>query len=246
MTDKELRFKVVNTAAEFVGGTMGSEKHKKLIDTYNTLSTLPRGYKVSYVDDYCATGFTAWFILSGLADIITPECGVEEMVQLSNAKGMWVEDDNHVPAAGDGIVFNYITGEDGKENTGRGRHIEIVENVKDGIIYCIGANNAGHVISREQYPVGHKYIRGFIKPNYKSKAEKEPSKKPKYAGEVYKCDRLNVRMGPGKTYGNLKEYPILAKGNRVDICDTKGNWYYIRIAGKHFGYVHKSYIKKVK
>lgn len=77
-----------------------------------------------------------------------------------------------------------------------------------------------------------------------------PSKTPKWVGEVYNCDRLNVRTWAGKENGNIKSYPILARGNLVDVCDTvddsKGNpWYYVRIAGKYYGFVSAKYIKKV-
>lgn len=51
-------------------------------------------------------------------------------------------------------------------------------------------------------------------------------------------------------YAQLKSYPTLAKGNLVDVCDTikakdGASWYYIRIAGKYFGFVSAKYIKKV-
>ena len=61
--------------------------------------------------------------------------------------------------------------------------------------------------------------------------------------------RLNVRTGAGTNYGNLSSYPILGKGNLVDVIgtakDSKGTtWYKIRIANKHVGYVHSSYLAK--
>lgn len=79
---------------------------------------------------------------------------------------------------------------------------------------------------------------------------KAPSKTPKWVGEVCNCDRLNVRTWAGMENENIKSYPILARGNKVDVCDTvddsKGNpWYYVRIAGKYYGFVSAKYIKKV-
>lgn len=74
------------------------------------------------------------------------------------------------------------------------------------------------------------------------------SKTPKWVGKVT-ANTLNVRTWAGTEYAQLKSYPTLAKGNLVDVCDTikakdGASWYYIRIAGKYFGFVSAKYIKK--
>ena len=76
-----------------------------------------------------------------------------------------------------------------------------------------------------------------------------PSKTPKWVGKVT-ASELNVRTWAGTENAKLKSYPTLAKGNLVDVCDTikakdGASWYYIRIAGKYFGFVSAKYIKKV-
>ena len=75
------------------------------------------------------------------------------------------------------------------------------------------------------------------------------SKTPKWVGKVT-ANKLNVRTWAGTEYAQLKSYPTLAKGNLVDVCDTikakdGASWYYIRIAGKYFGFVAAKYICKV-
>lgn len=75
------------------------------------------------------------------------------------------------------------------------------------------------------------------------------SKTPKWVGKVT-ANTLNVRTWAGTEYAQLKSYPTLAKGNLVDVCDIikakdKADWYYIRIAGKYFGFVSTKYICKV-
>lgn len=77
----------------------------------------------------------------------------------------------------------------------------------------------------------------------------KPSKAPKWVGKVT-ANTLNVRTWAGTEYAQLKSYPTLAKGNLVDVCDTikakdGASWYYIRIAGKYFGFASAKYIKKV-
>lgn len=62
---------------------------------------------------------------------------------------------------------------------------------------------------------------------------------------------LNVRTWAGTEYPNIKKYPTLSKGDKVDVMNFTqkakdgASWYYIRIAGKYFGFVSAKYIKKV-
>lgn len=67
---------------------------------------------------------------------------------------------------------------------------------------------------------------------------------------VGKCvaDVLNVRTWAGTGNNRIKAYPELRYGNLVSICDSiqdsKGDtWYYIKIAGKWFGFVHSDFIE---
>ena len=70
---------------------------------------------------------------------------------------------------------------------------------------------------------------------------------PKKYG-VVTTNMLNVRQGPGTNYYNIAAYPILNQGNEVDVCDkvvgTDGTiWYYVRIAGKYYGFVNSSWLQ---
>lgn len=76
----------------------------------------------------------------------------------------------------------------------------------------------------------------------------KPSKTPKWVG-VVNVSLLNVRTWAGIENPNLKSYPQLAYGNKVDVCDTVkakdgSNWYYIRIGGKTYGFVAAQYISR--
>ena len=71
-----------------------------------------------------------------------------------------------------------------------------------------------------------------------------------HTGQVT-ASSLNVRTWAGAEYPNIKKYPTLNKGNKVDVMNFTqkakdgASWYYIRIAGKYFGFVSAKYIKKV-
>ena len=83
-----------------------------------------------------------------------------------------------------------------------------------------------------------------------SQTAKKLSKTPKWVGKVT-ANSIPVRVAAGKENARLKDYPTLNKGNLVDVCDSAkssgGNtWYYIRIAGKYFGFVYAKNIQKQK
>lgn len=71
-----------------------------------------------------------------------------------------------------------------------------------------------------------------------------------YTGQVT-ASSLNVRTWAGAEYPNIKKYPTLNKGNKVDVMNFTQkakdgiSWHYIRIAGKYFGFVSTKYICKV-
>ena len=101
---------------------------------------------------------------------------------------------------------------------------------------------------------------GFIPANTVSKSEvnktsqtssvsSAPNTVPQCVGKVTAA-LIDVKTWAGAEYSNITAWPQLAKGNLVDICDTvkdsKGTpWYYVRIAGKYYGFVHSSYLKRV-
>lgn len=85
--------------------------------------------------------------------------------------------------------------------------------------------------------------------NTSSTTSKAPSKVCKFVGRI-KDNASPVRKNPGQKYDQLTSYPILNKGDLVDVCDTiksaSGNdWYYICIGGKIYGYIFSGHVDKV-
>lgn len=70
-----------------------------------------------------------------------------------------------------------------------------------------------------------------------------------YTGRIT-ASSLNVRTWAGTEYPNIKKYPTLSQGNLVDVMNFTqkakdgSSWYYVRIAGKYYGFVSVKYIKK--
>lgn len=99
---------------------------------------------------------------------------------------------------------------------------------------------------------------GYIKVDGAAPQEKPP--KEEISKKQDKTERLfvgkvtekliDVRTWAGEEYPNIKKYPHLAKGNLVDVmnytqtANDKSKWYYVKIAGKYFGFVSAKYVEK--
>lgn len=70
-------------ASLFIGVKQGSTKHKLIVNRYNDIKPLPRGYKVKYSDAWCAT-FTSFILVSCGCKRKVYECSVERMRKKCN------------------------------------------------------------------------------------------------------------------------------------------------------------------
>ena len=84
----------IKVLESWVGRKESDGSHKVIIDIYNRWRPLPRGYKVSYKDAWCATGLSAAAIETGATDICPIECGCGEMVKIAQKMGIWIENEN--------------------------------------------------------------------------------------------------------------------------------------------------------
>lgn len=168
MTTNELRNHFVSTARKYLGVKEGSTQHKAIVDRYNSQKKLPRGYRLRYNDPWCAGFVSATAIECGLADIIPLEVSCAQMIALAKKMGIWQEADNYKPQPGDLPLYDWDDNGKG-DNTGAPEHIGITEETKDGIIAVIEGNYS-NAVKHRQIPVNGKYIRGFIVPNFASKA----------------------------------------------------------------------------
>lgn len=121
---------------------------------------------------------------------------------------------------------------------------------KGNLVDVIGVSGTRYQVKIADKFVGYVEKSNIKDPNAVVTKPSTSTSKTKYpfVGEVT-ASELNVRTGEGTNYGKLSSYPILKRGNLVDVLkakkDTSGNkWYQIRIAGKYTGYVSAQYIKK--
>ena len=171
MNEAELKESFVAAMRGWLGYSEANGKFKTIIDLYNTQKPLPRGYKVKYTDEWCATTVTAAGIQAGLQDIILGECSCNQMISLYKAKGRWMEDDAYLPEPGDIIMYDWQ--DSGKsDNTGSADHVGVVEQVNGNTITIIEGNK-GEAVARRTLKVNGRYIRGYCLPDFASKAESE-------------------------------------------------------------------------
>ena len=104
MTENDLRGIVVAQAKGWLGCKEADGSHREIIDIYNSIVPLPRGYRMTYTDPWCAAFVSAVAQAVELTDIIYPECGCEQMIELYKQAGRWEEDDAYVPKPGD-VIF---------------------------------------------------------------------------------------------------------------------------------------------
>lgn len=100
MTENELRARVCALAESWVDKKQADGSHREIIDIYNQIQPLPRGYKMTYTDFWCAATVSALAQALGLTDYIFPECSCDRMIQLYKQHGRWMEDDAYVPKPG--------------------------------------------------------------------------------------------------------------------------------------------------
>lgn len=158
------RTTIIKQAQAWVGYKEANGTHKVIIDTYNKIRPLPRGYKVKYSDEWCATFISALAYATGALDIIPAECSCPKMIEGFKAMGRWEENDAYTPYPGD-IVF-YDWDDSGKgDNRNQPEHVGIVENVSNGTITVIEGNK-GEAVSRRYIKIDGRYIRGYGLPKY--------------------------------------------------------------------------------
>ena len=163
--------KVVEQAKAWLGLKEADGSFKAIIDTYNAHKPLARGYKVKYIDEWCATFVSAVAIKLGYTDIIPTECSCTKMIELLKNIDAWDEHDDRVPKPGDLIFYNWEAAATGDDTTDTD-HVGIVEYVKNGVITVIEGNYSQSV-KRRQIPVNYRYIRGYGVPKYDTEKKKE-------------------------------------------------------------------------
>lgn len=222
---------IVKQAESWIGCKESNGTHKKIIDAYNAHKPLARGYKVKYVDAWCATFVSAVAIKCDATSIIPTECGCNQMIELFKKNGSWVENENHKPEAGDIIFYDWQDKGNG-DNKGSSDHVGIVQKVSGSTIYVIEGNYDNSVKIRK-IAVNGRYIRGYGVPKYDVDDALNNGDKVKLTSDAKYYDGKSIPSWVFKRTLYVRE----VSNNRIVISILK--------KGAITGAVDKKYLKKV-
>lgn len=141
--------------------------HQEIVELYNQQEQLPRGYAMKTSDNWCAATDTAIAVKLGFLAFMPGECSVGKMVELYQALGRWVEDDNFLPRPGDLVCYDWQDSGSG-DNVGWPDHIGMVVAVERGVLTVAEGNMAGGIMGKTTIVAGGRYIRGYCCPDYES------------------------------------------------------------------------------
>ena len=256
----KLASKVVAQAQAWLGKKEADGSFKTIIDTYNAHKPLARGYAVKYTDEWCATFVSAVAIKCGYTSIIPTECSCERMISLMKSKGIWIENENRTPKAGEIIFYDWDDNGSG-DNKGTADHVGIVEKVSGSTITVIEGNK-GQAVARRTIAVNGRYIRGYGSPKYdketsststtttqKTATGKAKSFDKTVAGSYVTTDSLYMRNDAGTSNKALVLMPKGTKATCYGYYTTVGTikWLYIQATvngTKYTGFSSSKYLKK--
>ena len=168
MTEMDLRRRVCDQAKAWLGRKEADDSHRGIIDIYNTIAPLPRGYRMTYSDPWCAAFVSAVAQALDLTAWIYPECACDPMIALYKSAGRWEESDAYTPKPGDVIFYDWQDSGYG-DNTGSSDHVGLVVAV-DGSRITIIEGNCADSVCYQFRSVNSRYIRGYGLPDYAAAA----------------------------------------------------------------------------
>lgn len=191
--------KIIKVAKKYEGCRKYSDRHRKLIQIFNTVK--PNGYTAHISDPWCAEGISAWAIEAYGKDnakkYFPLSASVPDMVEKAKKLGIWKESDKTIPV--DGYWLAYDWQDSGKgDNTGSPDHIGLVIKVEKNKFTVLECNKGVESkCGTRVMDINGKYIRGYITPHY-NKVEKSAD------AERKRINKLADEVLQGK-YGNGSE-----------------------------------------
>lgn len=159
-----MRVNAALCAARWLGTKEGSREHRELLEVYNGIRPLPRGYRMTETDPWCAAFVSAAAVLAGAGALVPLECGCGKMIEQAKVMGIWVERDDFVPQIGDWVLYDWQAQKQG-DNLGSPDHVGIVIAL-EGQDILVAEGNYDNMVKLRRIPVNYEKIRGFVCPRY--------------------------------------------------------------------------------
>ena len=158
----EQRLEYALTAARWLGTREGTAEHRRILEVYNSIRPLPRGYAVKESDAWCAAFVSAAAVMAGVAHLLPLECSCVRIVEQAMDMGIWQERDDYVPKIGELVLYNWDARGSG-DDTGAPDHVGVVIGVESGRILAV-EGNFDNAVKQRRFPVNWERIRGFVCP----------------------------------------------------------------------------------
>ena len=158
------RLEAALAAARWLGTREGSREHREILEFYNAIRPLPRGYAMKMTDPWCAAFVSAAAVMAGVGDRYPLECSCARIIEKAIAMGIWVETDAHVPQIGDWVLYNWDAKKSG-DDTGAPDHVGIVIGAENGEL-LVAEGNYDNMVKLRRVPVDGEKIRGFVCPRF--------------------------------------------------------------------------------
>ena len=219
MNEKDLRLNYVNTACSYSGCNEADGSHQLIVDMYNGIQPLPRGYRLSYSDAWCAAFVSAMAKLCGLLDIIPAECSCDRMIAKFKAAGRYQENKDYKAEVGDIIFYDW-------DKNSTSDHVGIIASVS-GLTLKVIEGNISDKVGYRNIVVGDTKIKGFGLPDYASKAAgtssgassavAAPSTTTQVGNPGGECEVKLPVLRKGSKGNSVKALQLLLVGNGVSV-----------------------------
>lgn len=217
--------KMVELAQSWVGIKEGSAGHKEILSIYNSQKPLPRGYKMTTKDAWCAATTTALAVKLGYTDIVPCECSCSKLITIAKEMGIWIEDESITPEPGMLCLYDWGDAEKHSgDNKGNPDHIGIVESVGGGQFIVIEGNadtnkDGKDGVERRTLSVNGRYLRGFICPKYDDEEKKTETTKGEYTMEM-----RNLKKGCKGEDVKALQILLIGRGYSCGISGADGSF----------------------
>lgn len=181
---------VAAIATSYLGTTKRSEKHKEIINAFN--SAKPDGYTAKLSDAWCAEAWTAFQIMAGNNQKEVPmSCNCNTIIAKAKNMSEWKEDESIVPKIGWGCLYDWQDGKNYKNynNKGSADHIGTIVDVDSKYIYVVEGNmGSNSVCGKRAVLKNGRFLRGFVAPNYTKLSQVNHKPTTPYSGKLPKND----------------------------------------------------------
>ena len=222
MTESEWRLRLVRQAESWQGRHESDGSHRLIIDVYNRISPLPRGYAMRYTDPWCAAFVSAAGAAAGLGSVILPECACEPMIARYRAAGRFEEADEAVPRPGDLIFYDWQDSGAG-DCRGEPDHVGIVTAVEGDRLTVIEGNRSDRVAERRLLRNAG-CIRGYGRPDYGAEAPAEPAATLSDDAPLPSLALPTLQRGSRGESVRAAQLMLIGRGYRCGPCGADGDF----------------------